>query len=361
MSNRIPRTPFSTGLSGSARLTEMRLKNIFSGPKKRPPVLFLALMFSVCIFCGNLVSCNVVEVEEGDAPNPASSSQEGTNADAQLNEMLLGYLRAAYDCTAYLPEDTPAQPQEGDYRLDSAVLLGTTELDTEPLGLYEVQTSFYSQRVISYSQHAGKMEWLSPDPTYLVFRMETDGTPSEPLLKANYYTEGMPVGDTIRQAVWSLYDLEVCLFRDGLSNPIGPGNWVWPMFLDMEVQTEVFEEGTIYQPGDFWENWTADGGAETGGISALRYYNSENSQSSVMRLETRRTDMYTPRGIRVGSTREEVMAAYPGLLSDEKNWEWAYPDDYLWYCSNADGLGPHLYFFFVDDVVYMIQMVDLFN
>lgn len=63
MSSKMPRTPLSTPLSGSAKETEIRIRNIFSGPKKRPPVLFLVLMFSVCIFCGNLVSCQVKEVE----------------------------------------------------------------------------------------------------------------------------------------------------------------------------------------------------------------------------------------------------------------------------------------------------------
>ena len=57
MNEKMPRTPFSTPLSGSAREAELRLKNIFSGPKKRPPVLFLALMFAACLLCGNLVSC----------------------------------------------------------------------------------------------------------------------------------------------------------------------------------------------------------------------------------------------------------------------------------------------------------------
>ena len=71
MNNKIPHTPFSTPLSGSARETEIRLRNIFSGPKKRPPALFLVLMFSVCIFCGNLVSC---QVKEAEAPNAGGSS-----------------------------------------------------------------------------------------------------------------------------------------------------------------------------------------------------------------------------------------------------------------------------------------------
>ena len=47
MNNKMPRTPFSTGLSGSARETEIRLRNIFAGPKKRPPLPFLILMFAI--------------------------------------------------------------------------------------------------------------------------------------------------------------------------------------------------------------------------------------------------------------------------------------------------------------------------
>jgi len=64
MKNSIPRTPFSTPLSGSAREVELRLRNIFSGPKRRPPVPFLALVFAACLLCGNLVSCQVAEAEE---------------------------------------------------------------------------------------------------------------------------------------------------------------------------------------------------------------------------------------------------------------------------------------------------------
>ena len=83
MNNKMPRTPFSTPLSGSARETELRLKNIFSGPKKRPPVLFLALMFSVCLLCGNLVSFQVEAATYADsAPNQPNHSQ---TADASLD------------------------------------------------------------------------------------------------------------------------------------------------------------------------------------------------------------------------------------------------------------------------------------
>lgn len=79
MNFNMPHTPFSTALSGSAKETEIRLKNIFSGSKKRPPILFLALMFSVCLLCGNLVSCNVAQAEMPDASTaePAASSEPG--------------------------------------------------------------------------------------------------------------------------------------------------------------------------------------------------------------------------------------------------------------------------------------------
>ena len=79
-SHNMPRTPFSTPLSGSARETELRLKNIFSGPKKRPPVLFLALMFSLCVFCGNLVSC---QVKEAEVPDAGGSNSQPDSSQAE--------------------------------------------------------------------------------------------------------------------------------------------------------------------------------------------------------------------------------------------------------------------------------------
>ena len=73
MNEKTPYTPFSTHLSGSARETENRLKNILSGPKRRPPALFLALVFSGCVLCGNLVSCQNAQAS---AAEQAPSVQE---------------------------------------------------------------------------------------------------------------------------------------------------------------------------------------------------------------------------------------------------------------------------------------------
>ena len=88
MNEKIPYTPLSTRLSGSARETEIRLKQIFSGPKKRPPALFLALVFSACILCGNLVSCQSAEAEAPDTsnvPQPGSALMEGPDPVSALS------------------------------------------------------------------------------------------------------------------------------------------------------------------------------------------------------------------------------------------------------------------------------------
>lgn len=98
MNAKMPRTPLSTHLSGSARETEIRIRNIMSGPKKRPPVLFLVLMFSVCIFCGNLVSCHVAEAETPDTsasvsePPDTSVPEEPAWTPAELYAGMMKYV-----------------------------------------------------------------------------------------------------------------------------------------------------------------------------------------------------------------------------------------------------------------------------
>ena len=57
MPHNFPRSPFSTPLSGSARETEKRIRNIFQYKKKRPPLLFFVLACILALSCGGLVSC----------------------------------------------------------------------------------------------------------------------------------------------------------------------------------------------------------------------------------------------------------------------------------------------------------------
>ena len=76
----LPHTPLSTPLSGSARETKIRLRNIFQFQKKRPPVLALALAAALVLSCGGLVSCQnpaEQEIDQADFPLPFSGNLPG--------------------------------------------------------------------------------------------------------------------------------------------------------------------------------------------------------------------------------------------------------------------------------------------
>ena len=61
MSNKIPKTPFATRLSGSAKETQLRIRSIFQWKKKRPPVWLFAFIVVVIFGCIGLVSCREKE------------------------------------------------------------------------------------------------------------------------------------------------------------------------------------------------------------------------------------------------------------------------------------------------------------
>ena len=65
---KIPNTPFSTRLSGSAKETELRLRSIFQWKKKRPPVVLFVLTALVVLLCFSLFSC-VAEEPKQDEQN----------------------------------------------------------------------------------------------------------------------------------------------------------------------------------------------------------------------------------------------------------------------------------------------------
>ena len=57
MTRPCPYTPLSTPLTGSARQAEARIRNLFQGPKRRPPVWLMALTLLLIFSCGGLVTC----------------------------------------------------------------------------------------------------------------------------------------------------------------------------------------------------------------------------------------------------------------------------------------------------------------
>lgn len=59
----LPRSPFTTRLSGSARETELRIRSIFQWNKKRPPAALVVLVLASILLCGNLVACRVKDIQ----------------------------------------------------------------------------------------------------------------------------------------------------------------------------------------------------------------------------------------------------------------------------------------------------------
>ena len=92
----VPRSPFSTPLSGSARETEERIRNIFQYKKKRPPLLLFVLACALALTCGGLVSCESPNAPSSD-PADTSSQQAGFSLDARAQELV----------QALTPEDLP--------------------------------------------------------------------------------------------------------------------------------------------------------------------------------------------------------------------------------------------------------------
>ncbi len=140
MSNKMPRTPFSTPLSGSAKETELRLKNIFSGPKKRPPALFLALMFAVCLFCGNLVSCNVAQAEGENIPN-ARQPDRSSGGEREPSPVTYGPADPPLSEAEQTLLETLVRAADGEqpFQLPTASLLASIQKESQILGVVFVE------------------------------------------------------------------------------------------------------------------------------------------------------------------------------------------------------------------------------
>ena len=76
-----PRSPFSTPLSGSARETEDRIRNIFQYKKKRPPILLLVLACALSVAL--LSACGSGQQVAG---HPSSGS-EASSPEQSLEEV----------------------------------------------------------------------------------------------------------------------------------------------------------------------------------------------------------------------------------------------------------------------------------
>ncbi|MGI5963918.1 MAG: hypothetical protein ACOX7N_09470 [Lawsonibacter sp.] len=273
---------------------------------------------------------------------------EFSNQDQLRDALILAEYQRTYQVgnVCWLSQ-APAHPQEHDVALGTVTYVGEATL-YETIGVaFQVQPYYYSSG-----------QWIPfPEPALIILSQGQDGTFQGVVGQPNFSTDGMAIEDIIHQTAWHLLDFEVCLYRDGYPNPIGPGNWydLFNSAYEGDPEIQIMEDyAPIYYPGDYWEQWSVEG------FSALCYYHAAEDQYTLNTLDVTRNDLYTPRGIRVGATRAEVQAAYPEAISEDY---WGqYPgEDYLWYCKDSNGFGAAILFFFQGDTLTQITLNNMFD
>jgi len=277
-----------------------------------------------------------------------------------VKDLILDYIATTwygYERTYYLCEE-PGAPQLGDQRIDGVFYAGEVRTH-ETVGVaFRVERSYYNDWGSRYSAPF----WMEGQGfIYVILGQDQAGNFYE---VRGYDTPNSEksVDQIILEVSYDLIDLEVSLWQDGSPRPAGPGSEVhfFRDVYDGEAQVEVLEGlEPIHWPGAYWTRQSWDG------FSALCYHVGEEpgqpdpNAYRVYTIDTTRTDLQTWRGIRVGSTRAEVLEAYPVLYDTEYRYA-AAPDfpggDYLWYCVNSDGFGAALLFFFEGDVVSQIRL-----
>ena len=301
MNNHMPRTPLSTQLSRSARETEIRIRNIMSGPKKRPPLPFLILMFSVCVFCGNLVSCQVAEAEAPDSSASvsvlpdASTPEEPAWTPAELDAGLMKYVGQTGDWfyENYFPtekemallENLPADelPREAvevyhamrrDYWRDTLLPVAYDEgadvtvyfvvnpdslPDVDPLvgvptWASEQQRGIvlrHGDRAAYFHLYWGGNDHFSSNPTLLVDDLDGDGQPEAALVLTDgwgtgVYTDSLYIFD-LDAMTYTVPDLtqvplEISASPDGKTARLVSGDW--ELEVDMSELGDRFD-GTM--------------------------------------------------------------------------------------------------------------------
>ena len=121
------------------------------------------------------------------------------------------------------------------------------------------------------------------------------------------------------------------------------------------------DQEPIYAEGDYWVR------CSNGETSVQAYHSAAGDRDSAVRFSTtdpnyetsRQISAALPGGVRIGTPRAQVTAAY-SELTDEPYWD--YEGDYLWYGENMEtGLGRALIFWFRDGKVERIELNNMFD
>lgn len=308
-------------------------------------------MALIVIACMLFASCGQPTAPP-ENPDPPSLDNQ---APEIVRNMVLSYLREKHDNdgtdgAVYFAADEPDEPQESDFRIDSIIYAGETRL-YETIGVaYEVAYSGY-HFLRKDADDEGAYLWSAGQPYYVVLSRSGYDNSWDRVLGFNYTGKDKKIEDVIVEVAYMLMDIEVSLNLDGYPQYAGPGSA--PNFFNEEPDKEILKKyEPIYSEGDYWLRLNYKD------LAATCYYNAQKDIVRINSIETTRTDVATHRGIRIGMTRDEVLSAYPDIYDTQY---WCYDGDYLWYCDNDDGWGAALLFYFQNDIVTKIQLINMFD
>ncbi len=254
-----------------------------------------------------------------------------------------------YHC--YLAIDEPANPTDRDLRLDRVVYAGEVRVDFGSTAVaYEV---YSSSRGTVYNSVGGDphIDWRDCEPYYIVFyRSVIDNSWLEQVGQTAYITPDKSVEEVILERVYQLSDIDVSLVINGQSGLYGIGGAPTFFTSGEEIIVETLEDREpLINGADRWVRYSQSDS------SAICYQT--GSVTTIANLKTTRSDMVTYRKIGIGSTREDVLTAYPEIKGGTY---WNYEGDYLWFCPSEHDVGAALLFWFEDDKVVEIELNDMF-
>ncbi len=387
----------ATSMTGSGRSIKERIRLLV----KRPRTAACTLA-AVTLIAAVAVGCTFTGAQKGNGEVQITLA-EGIGTPQAVSDYAREYVGGELSyCTKTLG-----------YEITGAEIVGLTPINTGTasenggVSMYLLEYRLYAadpdQIVLAdgMSMEDGAItEWSSAGQPYLLLRWEDveEETRWEPVcvthtdnIEQDYGTPEMleKYGDAYTAAAMelslpflgsssidedparSLMDAEVSLRRDGYDIPIGPGSWA-DLFRPGEPDIQVLADyEPIYGEGDYWDRWSVEG------FSALRYYAAAEDAWSANTIDVTRTDLYTPRGVRVGNSRAQVLEAYPEALTGDYWGNYPEEPDLLAYVAwnphapgeisdlsqleFSEGLGPAILFFFEGDTLRQITLTNMFN
>lgn len=177
-----------------------------------------------------------------------------------------------------------------------------------------------------------------------------DDTNNEFLIKdSRAITNEVLPWEKYNEKLYTGYDIDLTFWHTQYDNPIGIYESVTENMIDRALEVET-------RAGDIYVNNMGRYTEYTFVGLRIRAYSAQNSPEDnlIYELYTDRTDIYSYRGIHVGSTLEEIKTAYEGELPSEivENGSIKYMDSEYW-----GSFGPYLEFYIEDDVVVAMRLM----